>query len=139
MAVRVRVEIEYKGRKGSAVALANSGYESREAEVLVPFSYAKEFLRVKGKGKKEKYLAAGRTEVSIAFFGYWTVRVVTESRSSNAVTAKMFVSHSEDQVILNDVLTGLLGLALLDVKEGRWRFMSDSPEVERASEAWQTY
>jgi len=39
---RVRVEIEYRGRKASAVDLLNTGYESVVPEIIVPVAIAEQ-------------------------------------------------------------------------------------------------
>lgn len=139
MAVNVRVEIEYKGKKAQGVALANSGYEAQGAEILAPMGFLKSRLDVSAKGKKEKYMAAGGKEVEFVVLGGAVVRVVAQDRTSAPVRALLIVSDLENRIIMNDVLVGELGMNLLDVKKGVWRFADDPAGRERPSEMKELY
>lgn len=118
------------------VALANAGYESDENEILLPGGLARKF-KLKG-GRKERYHTAGG-DVYFKHLGKATVRVITEDKKTKPITAKLYISPYEDEVIINDKLIEELGIDLLKVKKGIWRFWDDPPTKERPSEPKQTY
>lgn len=64
MAIRVTVEIDCKGKKDKVSALANSGFETEDAEILVPWAFVREKLGLSiKKGKPVTYRAAAGKEV----------------------------------------------------------------------------
>lgn len=129
MAVRVKLEIKVGNKKERAVALANAGYESTGPEVLVPARFAKEKLKLKCIGTKEVYTTAGRKKLELIALGTVSVRVVTQDRNSKWVKSMLLISKTEDQVVINDVLIGELGIVLVNTKEGQWRFIDDGQEI----------
>lgn len=139
MAIRVKVELSYGGRKARVTALANSGYETDEPEILVPKTFAVKNFRVLKRGKFVTYRAVGGQEQKFQVFQKIKVKVVTEDKESKPVEATLVVSDLEDEVILNDKLIGQLEIVLLKVHEGKWRFISDAPEIVRNSAVKETF
>jgi hypothetical protein len=133
VAARLKIEITRKAKTVTDIALANSGYESQEAEIVVPSAVARK-LGIRGRGSRERFIVAGKKEVAFEAHGDIAVRVIVGDRLTSAVVAKVFVSRSEDRIIMNDVLCGALGLVLLDFGLGKWRFKDDPADMERRSE-----
>ncbi len=140
MAVRLPVEIEYSSRKAKVSAIANAGYETQEPEILVPLSFANKHLYVsKGLGKEITYIAAGGQEVKFFRFKQANVRVFTDDSQSPVVSAVLIVSENEDEIILNDQLIGILGIDLVNVANGKWRFSDDPYDKLRDSSQRQLF
>ncbi|MCH8318660.1 MAG: hypothetical protein IIA88_09225 [Bacteroidetes bacterium] len=131
MAVRLTIEIN---SAATVSALANSGYETDECEILVPLPFAKDNMGLSLKdGKAITYIAADKKEVRFYQMGKVKVRVITDDKKSEYVEAALLVSESEEQVVLNDKLVGGLGTDLVNVAEGTWRFSDDPVDKLRKS------
>ena len=80
MAVRVKIEVRFSGRTRSFVALVNTGYESRSAQLLLPeTSDTRNFFKGM-KFRRRRFLTAGG---EIQFFVSQEkakVRVVAQDR-----------------------------------------------------------
>lgn len=133
VAVRVKLELTCGKKRVVGVALANSGYESLQAEIVLPLAVARK-LGISGKGTKEKFITLNKQELELEAHGEVAVRVLAQGRTSRTIAAKVYVSRTEDRIIMSDVLCGELGLDLVDVKLGIWRFRDDPPDLERPSE-----
>ena len=136
MAVRVKLKIIVKNKVTEVVALANAGYETDENEMLIPDKLAK-MLKLK-REKKVRYHTAGG-DVDMSVLGKATVNLITEDRKSKSVITKLVSSPYGEEVIINDKLVGNLGIVLLKVDKGLWKFLDDPPDKERPSEQKQTY
>ena len=135
MAVRLLIEIQISTVKANVSALANSGYETIEPEILVPLSFAENNIGLSIKNlKKVAYQAAAHKEVQFYFTEEKVkIKVVTKDKQSSYVDAILLISETEDQIILNDKLVGKLGIILLDFGEGIWRFTDDPSDKSRES------
>jgi hypothetical protein len=65
--------------------------------------------------------------------GVGKIKVITGTKQSKDVQAKIIVSKHEKELVLNDKLISALGIELINVGAGRWRFADDPPSVERDS------
>ncbi|MBW8051148.1 MAG: hypothetical protein FVQ77_12575 [Cytophagales bacterium] len=141
MAVRLPIEINVSSVKANASALANSGYETIEPEILVPLSFAKNNLGLSTEdGKKVAYQAAAHKEVQFYFIEKKVkIKVVTKDKQSVYIDAILLISETEDQVVLNDKLVGRLGIDLVNVAEGIWRFTDDPSDISRKSSDTQLF
>lgn len=135
MAVRVKVEIEFKNKKIEAVALANAGYETDTEEILLPATLFERYW--KKKGKEVNYVAAGNKLVTFNDVGKCKVKVIEKDKISEQIIAKLLTSADEKEVILSDALIESLKMVLLKVKGGKWCFKDEN--IERESEPIQRW
>lgn len=125
MAVRVRVRISparrSKARAVETVALANSGFESAEPEVLLPRGVAERL----GLWPPPRGARVETFESPAATFSMVTVRralrVSTAGERTRGVLCHAAVSERETEVVLNDRLLGALSIALIDAGRGLYR------------------
>lgn len=124
MAVRLRVRIRAAGRRQAPVdtaAVANSGFESEEPEVVLPRSVAK----VLGLWPPPSGARTDRFESPIASATMITIPralcVSLPGFRSAAVTCNAVVSRHETEVVLNDWAVDALGLQLVAVGRGLYR------------------
>ncbi|MBW8050487.1 MAG: hypothetical protein FVQ77_09140 [Cytophagales bacterium] len=140
MAVRLPIEITFCSKTVKVTAIANTGYETNEPEILMPLSLAANQLGIKeSQGKEITYQTAGRQDVEFYRFENAGICVNTDNSKSPVVTATLNTSENEVEVILNDMLVGMLGIVLVKVAEGKWRFLDDPPEKLRDSSPKQLF
>jgi hypothetical protein len=125
MAVRVRVRIDPAARGATAphietVAVANSGFEAAEPEILLPVPVA-ERLRLWPPAPDAR---ADRFESPVGALSLLTlpraVRVRLGGRS-RPVLANAVIAEREREVVLNDWLVDELRLVLVAVGRGLYR------------------
>jgi hypothetical protein len=134
--VRIRARSRRSGRVEDVVALVNSGFETEKPQILMPIALAKRLdlwpppldsylveLGTAG-GPVRNYLVPEALEVY----------VITGDRVRGPVLSDAILSHVEEEVILNDKLSEELGIVILGIGSGRWRFDDDRPDIVRSSE-----
>ena len=143
MAVRVRVRLEIGERQVVTAALANSGFESEEPEVIVPVRVAERlgiYPKLPAGSEVENYEGVGGSVVKAFIIkGLLRVSVLSGDRSVGPITATVVITPGEEEVILSDKAMDALRLVLLRPGEGVWRFADDAAGIERRSvarEAW---
>lgn len=125
MAVRVRIRLKpvrrSKAQAVETVALANSGFESADPEVLLPVGVAERL----GLWPPPAGARAERFESPAATFSMLTVRralrVSVASARGPGPLCHAVISERETEVILNDRLLGQLKVALIDAGRGLYR------------------
>lgn len=134
--VRVRVKLFFDKEELATVAVANAGFETDVAEILLPFP-----LTIKlglseelGRARKESYRAVGRYVEMLKLSNPGKVCVVTEDKSSPMVECFPIVSETEDEVTMSDKLISSLKIVIEDAGKGIWRFRDDDPNLKRESE-----
>ena len=147
MAVRVKIRIQpLKGNTTAelpieAVALVNSGYEAAGPELIVPAVLAERLglwpSLPAGATTVEYKTAGGKTSV-YRIKESARVTVVVAGRSCPEHTADIVIDPKYDQVLISDDLGERLGITILSLKQGVWRF-SDESENERLSEPRQIW
>jgi len=124
--VRVRVEIEYRGRKASVVGLLNTGYESDVPEIMVPVAVAEQlglWPRLPEGTVVETYrTASGITTV----YRVPSVRLVTDEGLGDPVQSYIVVCEHVDEVLLSDQLISAMGIVIEDPARGLWRLRGES-------------
>jgi hypothetical protein len=139
MAVRVRIEIVFLGKKMQTVAIANAGYEAGDPELLIPYSLAiKRWKQGLRKAITTEYKTAGGP-ARFKILGRAKVKVKCIDRSTQEIVSNLLVSDTEDEALLNDKLIEKLGIILLKPGKGTWRFNDDPADKERASEPSQRW
>ena len=131
MAVRVKIEVRFKEKSKFFVALVNTGYESRTAQLLLPeIPEIKNFLK-NMKFRKRRFLTAGGETQFYVSDKKVKVRVVTGDRKGRWADSQVVLGQQEEP-LLNDMLTEKLRIVILKPSSGIWRF--DDENVERESE-----
>ena len=140
MAVRLPIKIAFSYKTAEASAIANAGYETSGPEILVPLSFAVKQLGVEeSAGKEVTYQTAGKQDIKFFRFENAEICVITVDKKSAVVSAALLASENEEEVILNDKLVDKLGIDLIKVGEGKWRFLDDPYEKLRDSSAKQLF
>ena len=137
MAVRVKVNIKFGKSEVQTTALANSGYEGDEAEVVIPIGLAKKYSLLKKNLPEVTYITAGGKAKFYRFSHPISLMVITEDKKSEIKECKAVISPQEDEVIINDIALGKLKIVILNAGERIWKF-SDDRKV-RHSENKQTW
>lgn len=133
MAVRVKVRIELAGKTIECVAIANSGYEAEDPEIVLPLPLVRDVIPRRNM-RGVKYTVAGGREEKFWFAGNAKVTVLCPDRVSPGILTGVIVADGESQAILNDSFLSAVGLVIQDARKGSWRFKDDPPDKERASE-----
>lgn len=140
MAVRVKIEIALGTRSVQVVAIANTGFESDDPQILLPAAIAKRLQGTRAsKAAPLRYATAGGLGLALSPIGVGSVRVDVPDRQPPAVDARLLASQDETEVVMNDMLVEALGLDLVKPGHGIWRFRDDPHDRERPSEARTTY
>jgi len=137
VAVRVRMRIRNieNNRVVETNALVNSGFITEKPQLLIPRGLASELglwppppssrlieLGTAG-GPVKNYLIQDIVEVE----------VVESDRHSGRVVCDVIVSHIEEEVLINDKLGDELGIVLISMGKGLWRFIDDPLDMVRES------
>ncbi len=140
LVVAVRVRLKIKSRRNQsevvAVALVNSGFETEKPQLLIPTALARRLglwpppedayvveLGTAG-GPVRNYLVPEALEVLIT----------AGSKTKGGVVCDAIISHIEEEVIVNDKLGEELGIVIIGLGSGKWRFVDDDPSLVRHSE-----
>ncbi len=130
MAIRLRLRL-VRGEKHSidVVALVNSGYETREPELLVPREVAEHLDLLpklpSGSEVREYVLADGTVVRLIRVPKAVKVFVVEEDRIVGGIESNVVISDRAEEVLISDKLAGKLGIVALDFGEGLWCFKDE--------------
>ncbi|MEZ0346161.1 MAG: hypothetical protein ABWK01_06395 [Infirmifilum sp.] len=136
MGVRVRIRVELAGKIVETAALANSGFETEDPQLLVPHAFLlRNGISVESLGKPvvAEYDTAGGPVSAYAYPGACVVAVVEEDRVSRSVRTDLVISLIEREVLMSDALIEELGIVILSPKRGLWRFSDDPPQEVRQS------
>ena len=137
MAVRVRLRIRSRSTGVEIVssALVNSGFESDKPQLLIPRALAERLgiwpLREVTTAQYD--MTAGPVSLSV-LPDELEVYVVTHDREKGPVVCDAVVSTVEEEVLINDQLGEALGIVILGLGSGKWRFVDDDPQTVRMSE-----
>ena len=138
MAVRVKVKLEVRGREVITSALANSGFEAEEPEVVLPLRVAEKldlYPKLPSGTVVEEYVGVGGFKVStFRIPGILKVYVVCEDKVKGPIGATAIITPGESEVILSDRVLDALGIILIRPGEGLWRFNDDPLVTVRKSE-----
>ncbi|MEM3547205.1 MAG: hypothetical protein QXU47_05670 [Candidatus Bathyarchaeia archaeon] len=137
MVVRVKVKLHSATGEVVTVALANSGFEADEPEVILPIKVAERlniFPRLMTEYQVEDYKAVGGALVKTFLVrGLVKIKVLTDDRDVGPVDVTAVITPGEDEVILSDKLMDMLKIVLLKPGEGIWKF-ADEEGITRKSE-----
>ena len=138
MVVRVRVRLRSTGGEVVTAALANSGFETEEPEVILPTRVAERpgiYPRLPSGSQVEEYTGVGGVVVrTFVVKRSVNVSLLTSDREIGPSDAVSVVTPGEDEVILSDKLMDALKIVLLRPGEGVWKLVDDGENVVRKSE-----
>lgn len=140
LGVAVRVRLRIKSRRSGAevqtTALVNSGFESATPQLLLPVNAARQIslyppppdatvvdMGTAG-GPARMFLIRNSIEV-------W---VLSKDRMIGPKLADVLISPLEEEVLINDKLSEELGIMLIAIGSGKWRFLDDGSDKIRYSE-----
>ena len=135
MAVRVRLLIRSLDTNVEVLtaALVNTGYEVEEPEILLPRRLA-EFMGISLKPPR------ARVMVYKTPFGLYHLIFSSKAVSAHLVDVRkrveevnVAVSEGEREVLISDALAEALGIQLVGIARGLWRYRDDPPDVIRES------
>jgi hypothetical protein len=130
MAVRVKIQlhpVREPAKIFETVALLNTGFETEEPQILIPVAFFQKLFASFPEGTTiQSYEVAGGAVIK----GYEIkqavkMRLVTEDKKSEFITASIIVSELEKEVILNDKAIDFLGILLEYPGKGLWRFRDE--------------
>ncbi len=114
-------------------ALVNAGYEVEEPEILLPRRLA-EFMSISLKPPR------ARAMVYETPFGFYHLIFSPKAVSVHLVDVckrveevNVAVSEGEREVLISDALAEALGIQLVGIARGLWRYRDDPPDVIRES------
>lgn len=138
MAVRVKVRIRTsKDQYAETSALANTGYETIESEVLIPVRVAerlKVWPHLPPNTRIDSYSTAGGTTKVHRIENYAKLEVLVSDKIIEPVRCNIIISEIEDEVLLSDSLLSALGIVIEDPRKGLWRFRDEPIMKLRQSE-----
>ena len=132
MVVRVKVSIKsVLGRhEVQSPAKVNSAFESDEPEVILPPRLAEKLglwpSLPRGTEIGSYGTAGGFEAPAYRIRGVLEVKVIEKDRVSNPVKATAAIMSGEREVILSDKLCDELGIELVRMGKGLWRFSGES-------------
>jgi len=135
LAVRVRLRIRAGEREVVTNALVNTGFETEEPLLLLPVRLAEVLDLWPPPENASRVLmgTAGGPIYNFQIHQALEVSVIEEDREVGPVGCDALVSQFEAEVLINDKLGEALGLVILRMGEGVWRFSDDPPGRERRS------
>jgi hypothetical protein len=134
--VRVKLRVRVGGRVVEAIALANSGYETDEPQLLVPYTFLIRnsiSLDELGRPRIVEFDTAGGPISMHVYPKACSVAVVEPDKTSREVVADLAVSPVEREVLMSDALIEELGIIILSPRSGLWRFKDDPLDKVRRS------
>ena len=136
MVVRVRLKVKRGDKEIEVVAVANSGYESPDPQLLVPKSVARELglWPPPPEAIETIYDTAGGPLRVWYIPRSVRVSVVTPDYVSEEVLADLVISPLADEVLMSDMLIEALGIVIEAAGRGLWRFRWEPKEKLRPSE-----
>ncbi len=137
MVVRINVKIKFKDKFIITSAIANSGYETDEPEVILPIKVAENlgiYPKLPNGVIVEEYLSIGRRVIETFLIrNALEVLVLSNDRNVGPIIANAVITPGEDEVILSDKALDELKICLIKPGEGLWRFIDDKNNVIRKS------
>ena len=136
MAVRVKVRINVQGKVIETSALVNSGFETDEPQILVPdrlLTLNGIDVSKLGAGRAVEYGTAGGDIAMYVVKRACTVSILEPDRVVGSVTSDLVISPIEREVLISDALGEELGIVILSLKKGLWRFSNDPEGTVRRS------
>ena len=138
MAVRIRLRMRSR-LSGEAVetnGLVSTGFETETRQLLIPLPLARQLglYPPPPDASLVEFGTAGGPVRNYVIRDALEVSVLAGDREVGPVACDAVISGLEEEVLVNDKLGEALGLVLLALGSGKWRFADDPPEMVRSSE-----
>jgi len=128
LGVRVKVRVVIGVRVFEAIALANTGFETNEPQLLIPYNLLMEKnidISDLSKPIQLEYDTPGGSVTMYVYPRACRVSIIEPDRSSREVIADLVVSLTEREVLMSDTLIKELGVIIISPRKGRWKFTED--------------
>jgi hypothetical protein len=136
LVVRVKVKLSSsKGAELAASAIANSGFESDEPEVIVPEKVAERlglYPKLPEGVEVEEYRSVGGRFKAYRARGFTKIWVLSDDRNVGPVDVALTIVPEEDEILLSDKLLDALEIELTKPGEGLWRFRGEAKQRRSA-------
>jgi len=136
MGVRVKLRIAVGGRVVEAVALASSRFKTDESQLLIPYIFlARNGIDLKDLGKPIA-IEYDTTEGSITIPIYpkvYRVTVIELDRVFKEIETDLAISFIEKEILMSNALIGELGIDIINLRTGLWKFIDDTSNTIRKS------
>ncbi len=129
MVLKVRIKVErIDGLPiGEYTAIVNSGFSGRKCEVLIPGSLINVNLlsQVSNPAPTSKLSGGGTSIPLIRYSDAVNVYIIGDDRVEGPVKSDVLISDRAKYVLLNDKLTSMLKIVIIDPSEGLWCFRDE--------------
>ncbi|MCC6058309.1 MAG: hypothetical protein LM568_05285 [Desulfurococcaceae archaeon] len=136
MGVRVKLRIAVGGRVVEAVALASTRFETDESQLLIPYIFlARNGIDLKDLGKPIA-VEYDAVEGSITIPVYPEIcgaTVVELDRVFKEIETDLVISFIEKEILMSNALIGELGIDIINLRTGLWKFINNTPNTIRKS------
>jgi hypothetical protein len=136
MGVRVKLRIAVGGRVVEAVALTSLRFKTDESQLLIPYIFlVRNGIDLKDLGKLiaiEYDTAEGSITIPIYPKVYRTT-VVELDRVFKEIETDLAISFIEKEILMSNALIGELGIDIINLRTGLWKFINDTPNTIRKS------
>jgi hypothetical protein len=135
--VRVKVRVVVGVRVFEAIALVNTGFETDEPQLLIPYNLLLEKnidISDLGKPTLLEYDTPGGSVTMYVYPRACRVSIIEPDRSSREVIADLVVSLTEREVLMSDALIEELGVIIISPRKGLWKFTDDPSTTTRSSQ-----
>jgi predicted aspartyl protease len=126
--VRVKVEIEYCGKRVVVTALVNTGFEGDVPEILIPISIAERlgiWPRLPESTIIETYKTASGLMRVYRIPGA-KVRLVVDEETREPINSFIVISEYTDEALINDQLISAMGIIIEDPAKGLWKLRGEN-------------
>ena len=142
MATRIKIRISVSEYTVETSALVNSGYEADDCDIIIPTKLA-EKLKLWPHLPEDTQIVDYETAGGFAKFYRITkpaeVKAITQDKETEVVKSNIIIAETEHEVLISDALSEELGIELLKLREGIWRFSHDPKGIVRKSEKRQQW
>ena len=129
MVVRVKVKlVSSRGGEVLASAIANTGFESDEPELIVPESIAERlnlYPKLPEGVEVEEYKSVGGKFKAYRVKNLVKAWAVSEDKNIGPINVVLTIVPGEDEILLSDKLIDELTIELIKPGEGLWKFKDD--------------
>lgn len=134
MALRIRIGVRNRnsGEAAETSALVNTGFETEKPQLLIPVRLG--LWPPPPDAEVAEFGTAGGPVRNIVVRDALEATALTGDRGVGPVVCDAVISHMESEVLVNDKLGEELGIVILGMGSGRWRFADDPPGKTRYSE-----
>jgi hypothetical protein len=127
--VKIPLVSKDKGISLDSVGLVNTGFESPTPQILLP-RYAAERLgflpSFPSKTQTKVYETAGGIARFLFLEDVVKLKVVTGDKQTDFVSCSVIISDQDREILLNDAVVEQLGIEILKVRSGIWRFFGEA-------------